>query len=566
MTQITSLIQFSSGTPAVATDVNTNFEILREANNSLDSSATTQGNIFNGALQLVQLNSSTQLPAVDGSLLINLNASNIATGTLSSSILPIASNSILGGVKVDGTTITINNGTISSYLPTASITTLGGVRVDGTTITINNGTISGANTYTLPTASTVTLGGVKVDGISIVSNNGTISTTGTVSEGSLPPTVTFRGNTFNGASQLVQLDSLAKLPAVDGSQLIDLNASNIATGTLSASLIPVATSANLGVVSVDGTSVISSNGTLSVGIISNSSLPSDATTQGNIFNGALQLVQLNSSTQLPAVDGSLLINLNASNIATGTLSTSLIPVATSANLGVVSVDGVTILSNNGTLTAGVSSYTLPTASTATLGGVKVDGTTIKINEGTVSVGNINSSSLPYTVTTQGNVFNGASQLVQLNNLAKLPAIDGSLLTNISTGNLIGTVSNSNLPVATGSSLGLVQPDNTSISVNSGVLSLVPYSITNTTTNYVGTLTYGTQIILCDATAGALSVTLPTAINNTATYIIKKIDVSANAITILPNGSQTLDLQSSLSVPSINTPLKFISDNLNWWTI
>ena len=99
-----------------------------------------------------------------------------------------------------------------------------------------------------------------------------------------------------------------------------------------------------------------------------------------------------------------------------------------------------------------------------------------------------------------------------------------------------------------------------------MLSLVPYSITNTTTNYVGTLTYGTQIILCDATAGALSVTLPTAINNTATYIIKKIDVSANAITILPNGSQTLDLQSSLSVPSINTPLKFISDNLNWWTI
>ena len=64
--------------------------------------------------------------------------------------LPVATDSTLGGVKVDGTTITIDsNGTIhgsSSYeLPTASNTTLGGVKVDGTSITINSdGVISSA--------------------------------------------------------------------------------------------------------------------------------------------------------------------------------------------------------------------------------------------------------------------------------------------------------------------------------------------------------------------------------------------------------------------------------------
>jgi len=61
-------------------------------------------------------------------------------------------------------------------LPTASTTVLGGVKVDGSTITINgSGVISGANTYSLPTASTTVLGGVKVDGTTITINNGVIS-------------------------------------------------------------------------------------------------------------------------------------------------------------------------------------------------------------------------------------------------------------------------------------------------------------------------------------------------------------------------------------------------------
>ena len=61
-------------------------------------------------------------------------------------------------------------------LPTASTAVLGGVKVDGSTITINgSGVISGANTYSLPTATTTVLGGVKIDGTTITINNGVIS-------------------------------------------------------------------------------------------------------------------------------------------------------------------------------------------------------------------------------------------------------------------------------------------------------------------------------------------------------------------------------------------------------
>ena len=67
-------------------------------------------------------------------------------------------------------------------LPIATTTILGGVKVDGTTITINpsTGVISGSSTYSLPTATTSILGGVKVDGTTITINpsTGVISSAG----------------------------------------------------------------------------------------------------------------------------------------------------------------------------------------------------------------------------------------------------------------------------------------------------------------------------------------------------------------------------------------------------
>ena len=62
-------------------------------------------------------------------------------------------------------------------LPIATTSQLGGIKVDGTTITADaDGTIHGANTYTLPMATTSVLGGVKPDGVTIaVNENGVIT-------------------------------------------------------------------------------------------------------------------------------------------------------------------------------------------------------------------------------------------------------------------------------------------------------------------------------------------------------------------------------------------------------
>ena len=104
--------------------------------------------------------------------------------TLPSYSLPIATGSILGGIKV-GSGLSINatsgvlDATYSYTLPTASTTVLGGVKVDGTTITITNGIISGANTYSLPIASGTVLGGIKVGTNLSIDVNGVLSSTDT---------------------------------------------------------------------------------------------------------------------------------------------------------------------------------------------------------------------------------------------------------------------------------------------------------------------------------------------------------------------------------------------------
>ena len=67
---------------------------------------TTQGNTFNGANQLVQLDASGKLPAIDGSQLTGISSGE-------SYELPIASTTVLGGIKI-GTGLSIDSSGVVS--------------------------------------------------------------------------------------------------------------------------------------------------------------------------------------------------------------------------------------------------------------------------------------------------------------------------------------------------------------------------------------------------------------------------------------------------------------------
>lgn len=133
------------------------------------------------------------------------------------------------------------SGTPAAYsLPTATTSTLGGVKIDGTTITIASGVISAAgSSYTLPIASASVLGGVKIgSGVSIDAN------------GFLTVSTSYAGlgaNTFTGTQALGgNLITQPKLQAYretstsptisSGTLTLNLETSNIFTVSLNAAI------------------------------------------------------------------------------------------------------------------------------------------------------------------------------------------------------------------------------------------------------------------------------------------------------------------------------------------
>lgn len=75
-----------------------------------------------------------------------------------------------------------------------------------------------------------------------------------------------------------------------------------------------------------------------------------------------------------------------------------------------------------------------------------------------------------------------------------------------------------------------------------------------------------EVVLCDATTNAFSITLPTAVGVIGTgYTIKKIDSTSHPITVLTSFSETIDGNTSQIIRNKNA-LKIVSDGANWFVV
>lgn len=82
-----------------------------------------------------------------------------------------------------------------------------------------------------------------------------------------------------------------------------------------------------------------------------------------------------------------------------------------------------------------------------------------------------------------------------------------------------------------------------------------------------TLTTSHTVVLCDATSGAITVTLPTAVGNDGRhYHIKKIDSSGNAVTIDGDGSETIDDGATAVIGVQYECVTVVSDGTEWWVL
>ncbi len=375
------------------------------ADTSLSNNVTILGNTFNGASQLVQLDGAGALPALDGSALTSLNASNISSGTVND--LRLSSNVTLKGNTFNGVSqlVLLDGSGNLPALNAAALTNINATNIASgtisdlrlsTNVTTKGNTFNGINqlvlldgTGKLPSLDASNLTNISGSGITNLSASNLSS--GTLDDLRLSSNVTLKGNTFNGNSQLVLLDGSGALPALNGSALTSLNASNISSGT-----------------------------------INDLRLSTNVTTKGNTFNGVSQLVLLDGTGALPALNGGALTSLNASNISSGTLSDLRLS-------GNVTLKGNTFNGASGLVLLD-GSGNLPALNGSAL---------TTLNASNISSGTINDLRLSTNVTTKGNTFNGASQLVLLDGAGALPALNGAALTNLNATNLAtGTVSTS----------------------------------------------------------------------------------------------------------------------------
>lgn len=101
--------------------------------------------------------------------------------------------------------------------------------------------------------------------------------------------------------------------------------------------------------------------------------------------------------------------------------------------------------------------------------------------------------------------------------------------------------------------------------NGTVASWSAPSVVNKTGAY--TLTSTDSTVICDATSGAFTITLPTAVGISGMlYNIKKIDATGNAITIATASSQTIDGTITKSLNMRYESITVQSNGTNWYIL
>ncbi len=111
-------------------------------------------------------------------------------------------------------------------------------------------------------------------------------------------------------------------------------------------------------------------------------------------------------------------------------------------------------------------------------------------------------------------------------------------------------------VDSGSTVGWIQVQN----VSGG-----SQTVSTKSTSYTAASTDG--CLLCDASLGGFTITLPTAVGSSGkVFNVKKIDSSANVVTIAAATGQTIDGQSTRAIASPYDSYTVLSDGSNWWIV
>jgi len=151
-------------------------------------------------------------------------------------------------------------------------------------------------------------------------------------------------NTGTAANNVVQLDGSSKLPAVDGSQLTNLPAAPV-TSVAGLTGVVVLSKTDVGLANVDNTTDLLKpvSTATQAGLALKANIADLGTAAAkNVGTDANNVVQLDGSSKLPAVDGSQLINLPAAPVTSVAGLTGVV-VLSKTDVGLANVDNTTDL-------------------------------------------------------------------------------------------------------------------------------------------------------------------------------------------------------------------------------
>jgi microcystin-dependent protein len=435
-----------SGNGASLTNLNgSNLSSGTVADIRLSSNVTLQGNSFNGASQLVQLNGSTQLPAVSGVNLTSLNGSNISSGTVADARLSgnvallngTGPQTFTGNNKFSGTFLAQNaaDSTTAFRIQNLAGNELLLVDTSGSRVVLGKAsTLTGNLTlYNSGGSGNISLQaanpGAGTFSLTLPAETGIICTTGSVCSGYAPSIggsgyVQLQGST-PGSAQTGNLNisgtAIAGTFSGSGASLTSLNGSNISSGTVADARL----SGNVALLNGTGPQTFTGNNKFSGTFLAQNA--ADSTTAfriqnlaGNnylLVNTSGASVELGNggiagTVQIGTTTGAVAQTVNVGNNATAS-STTNVTIGNLLGTSATTIQGGTGASaiglsagTSGTISIGTTNVnTVTVGSTANTGslifGRSTAGETINIGNGNVASGNTNTINIGATATSTG---------------------------------------------------------------------------------------------------------------------------------------------------------------------